>query len=82
MLTTHEKSPDADACLRICVDTGRGCGVLLTSPLAASQNFEVTSFFLSVITFDADVRSTMYSTRSPISWTSPWRYVSRCSLHA
>ena len=26
--------------LRICVDTGRGCSLLLTSPLAASQNFE------------------------------------------
>ena len=26
---------------RICVDTGRGCSLLLTSPLAASQNFEV-----------------------------------------
>lgn len=25
---------------RICVDTGRGCGLLLKSPLAASQNFE------------------------------------------
>ena len=25
---------------RICVDTGRACGLLLTSPLAASQNFE------------------------------------------
>lgn len=25
---------------RICVDTGRGCSLLLTSPLAASQNFE------------------------------------------
>ncbi|EKM84011.1 hypothetical protein AGABI1DRAFT_31788 [Agaricus bisporus var. burnettii JB137-S8] len=28
------------ACGEICVDTGRGCGLLLTSPLAASQNFE------------------------------------------
>jgi hypothetical protein len=27
---------------RICVDTGRGCSLLLTSPLAASQNFEVS----------------------------------------
>lgn len=25
---------------RICVDTGRACNLLLTSPLAASQNFE------------------------------------------
>ena len=25
---------------RICVDTGRACSLLLTSPLAASQNFE------------------------------------------
>ena len=25
---------------RICVDTGKGCSLLLTSPLAASQNFE------------------------------------------
>jgi cellulose synthase/poly-beta-1,6-N-acetylglucosamine synthase-like glycosyltransferase len=25
---------------RICVDTGRGCGLLFKSPLAASQNFE------------------------------------------
>jgi chitin synthase len=25
---------------RICVDVGRGCGLLFTSPLAASQNFE------------------------------------------
>jgi hypothetical protein len=29
---------------RICVDTGRGCSLLLTSPLAASQNFEVRAF--------------------------------------
>ncbi|KII93958.1 glycosyltransferase family 2 protein [Plicaturopsis crispa FD-325 SS-3] len=28
------------ACGEICVDTGRGCSLLLTSPLAASQNFE------------------------------------------
>ncbi|KXN88901.1 Chitin synthase 2 [Leucoagaricus sp. SymC.cos] len=28
------------ACGEICVDTGRGCGLLLASPLAASQNFE------------------------------------------
>ncbi|KAH8835645.1 chitin synthase [Flagelloscypha sp. PMI_526] len=28
------------ACGEICVDTGRACGLLLTSPLAASQNFE------------------------------------------
>ncbi|KAJ7611002.1 chitin synthase 2 [Roridomyces roridus] len=28
------------ACGEICVDTGRGCGLLLSSPLAASQNFE------------------------------------------
>lgn len=28
------------ACGEICVDTGRGCGLLATSPLAASQNFE------------------------------------------
>ncbi|KIJ46535.1 glycosyltransferase family 2 protein [Sphaerobolus stellatus SS14] len=28
------------ACGEICVDTGRGCGLLFTSPLAASQNFE------------------------------------------
>jgi len=28
------------ACGEICVDTGRGCTLLLTSPLAASQNFE------------------------------------------
>ncbi|PFH52304.1 glycosyltransferase family 2 protein [Amanita thiersii Skay4041] len=28
------------ACGEICVDTGKGCGLLLTSPLAASQNFE------------------------------------------
>ncbi|KDQ14463.1 glycosyltransferase family 2 protein [Botryobasidium botryosum FD-172 SS1] len=29
------------ACGEICVDTGRGCSLLLTSPLAASQNFEL-----------------------------------------
>ena len=29
---------------RICVDTGRGCSLLLTSPLAASQNFEVSLY--------------------------------------
>ncbi|KAL4252465.1 Chitin synthase [Abortiporus biennis] len=28
------------ACGEICVDTGKGCSLLLTSPLAASQNFE------------------------------------------
>jgi chitin synthase len=28
------------ACGEICVDTGRGCSLLLKSPLAASQNFE------------------------------------------
>lgn len=28
------------ACGEICVDTGRACSLLLTSPLAASQNFE------------------------------------------
>lgn len=28
------------ACGEICVDTGRGCSLLLTNPLAASQNFE------------------------------------------
>ncbi|KAJ3781566.1 chitin synthase-domain-containing protein [Lentinula aff. detonsa] len=28
------------ACGEICVDTGRGCSLLLTRPLAASQNFE------------------------------------------
>ncbi|KAF9029992.1 chitin synthase [Hymenopellis radicata] len=28
------------ACGEICVDTGRSCSLLLTSPLAASQNFE------------------------------------------
>ncbi|QRV83038.1 chitin synthase [Ceratobasidium sp. AG-Ba] len=28
------------ACGEICVDTGRNCSLLLTSPLAASQNFE------------------------------------------
>lgn len=28
------------ACGEIAVDTGRGCGLLFTSPLAASQNFE------------------------------------------
>lgn len=28
------------ACGEICVDVGRGCSLLLTSPLAASQNFE------------------------------------------
>ncbi|KAL0951725.1 hypothetical protein HGRIS_008399 [Hohenbuehelia grisea] len=28
------------ACGEICVDTGRGCSLLATSPLAASQNFE------------------------------------------
>lgn len=28
------------ACGEICVDTGRGCSLLLASPLAASQNFE------------------------------------------
>lgn len=28
------------ACGEICVDVGRGCGLLLSSPLAASQNFE------------------------------------------
>jgi len=28
------------ACGEICVDVGRGCGLLATSPLAASQNFE------------------------------------------
>jgi chitin synthase len=28
------------ACGEICVDTGRGCSLLFTSPLAASQNFE------------------------------------------
>ncbi|EGO31066.1 glycosyltransferase family 2 protein [Serpula lacrymans var. lacrymans S7.9] len=28
------------ACGEICVDTGRGCSLLLLSPLAASQNFE------------------------------------------
>lgn len=28
------------ACGEICVDTGRGCSLLLSSPLAASQNFE------------------------------------------
>lgn len=28
------------ACGEICVDTGRACNLLLTSPLAASQNFE------------------------------------------
>ena len=27
-------------CRRICVDTGKACSLLLTSPLAASQNFE------------------------------------------
>ena len=32
------------ALLRICVDTGRGCSLLLISPLAASQNFEVCQF--------------------------------------
>ena len=30
----------ADKNYRICVDTGRGCSLLFTSPLAASQNFE------------------------------------------
>lgn len=28
------------ACGEICVDTGKGCSLLLKSPLAASQNFE------------------------------------------
>lgn len=28
------------ACGEICVDTGRGCSLILSSPLAASQNFE------------------------------------------
>ncbi|CEL57272.1 chitin synthase [Rhizoctonia solani AG-1 IB] len=28
------------ACGEICVDTGRNCSIILTSPLAASQNFE------------------------------------------
>ena len=31
---------DAFIASRICVDTGRACSLLLTSPLAASQNFE------------------------------------------
>lgn len=29
---------------RICVETGRGCSDILLSPLAASQNFEVTIY--------------------------------------
>ncbi|KAF8512708.1 chitin synthase 2 [Gautieria morchelliformis] len=36
-----DKHPNVGgACGEICVDTGRGCSLLLTSPLAASQNFE------------------------------------------
>lgn len=35
------KSPNVGgACGEICVDTGKACSLLLTSPLAASQNFE------------------------------------------
>ncbi len=34
------------ACGEIAVDTGRGCSLLLTSPLAASQNFEVCLLFV------------------------------------
>jgi chitin synthase len=35
------------ACGEICVDTGRGCSLLLKSPLAASQNFEVGPFIMA-----------------------------------
>ncbi|KAF6754281.1 chitin synthase 2 [Ephemerocybe angulata] len=37
------------ACGEICVDSGRGCGLLLTSPLAASQNFESVFGYISVL---------------------------------
>ena len=48
MLLGFDKHPNVGgACGEIAVDTGRGCSLLLTSPLAASQNFEVC--LLSVI---------------------------------
>lgn len=40
MCSTNYLTLTYDLPFRIAVDTGRGCSLLLTSPLAASQNFE------------------------------------------
>lgn len=57
---------------RICVDTGRGCSLLLTSPLAASQNFEVRS---SVFLLPLPLSDTLPSTKCPTSSTNRLRWV-------
>ena len=56
---------------RICVDTGRGCSLLLTSPLAASQNFEVQLPLLATL-----FSSNRYisSTKCPTFSTSRLKY--------
>jgi hypothetical protein len=59
---------------RICVDTGKGCSLLLTSPLAASQNFEVSDTAMQLRT-STDMTSYTCSTRCQTSSTNHWRFV-------
>jgi hypothetical protein len=54
------------------VDTGRACSLLLTSPLAASQNFEVRHLFYSYqsLTFDISPVQNVQHTRQAIGSVS------------
>lgn len=66
---------------RICVDTGRGCGLLFSSPLAASQNFEVGSLWpawIRAILIILTVQNVQHSRQASGGW---FRLDIACARH-